>query len=112
LDDFGISTLDDFDELRVQKSTDTEPFQSDHGVTVAEIRPVADSIRKAFRLELFGFDILVTRNGDKTNDKEVLVVDVNYFPSYKEVTNFSQLLAQYLAQCGIEGRLRSFESGR
>ena len=82
----------------------------DHGVTVAEIRPIADTIRKAFGLELFGFDILVARTED--NRKEMLVVDVNYFPSYKEVTNFSKMLAQYLAQCGIEGRLRSFEAER
>lgn len=106
LDDFGISTSADV------VSEEQGGKAAGHGVTVAEIRPVADSIRKAFRLELFGFDILVTRKGANANDKEILVVDVNYFPSYKEVTNFSQLLAQYLAQCGIEGRLRSFESSR
>lgn len=106
LDDFGISTSADI------VSEEQGGKAANHDVTVAEIRPVADSIRKAFRLELFGFDILVTRKGADSNDKEILVVDVNYFPSYKEVTNFSQLLAQYLAQCGIEGRLRSFESSR
>eukprot|EP00551_Chaetoceros_affinis_P012207 CAMPEP_0203665870 /NCGR_PEP_ID=MMETSP0090-20130426/3023_1 /ASSEMBLY_ACC=CAM_ASM_001088 /TAXON_ID=426623 /ORGANISM="Chaetoceros affinis, Strain CCMP159" /LENGTH=888 /DNA_ID=CAMNT_0050529587 /DNA_START=364 /DNA_END=3030 /DNA_ORIENTATION=- len=78
-------------------------------VTCEEIRPVADCIRRAFGLELFGFDIIVTKKHTK---KEMFVVDVNYFPSYKEVTNFSELLAQYLAQCGIEGRVRSFESER
>ena len=80
-------------------------------VTSEEIRPVADSIRQAFGLELFGFDVIVSSANSKTGkQKEMLVVDVNYFPSYKEVTNFSELLAQYLAQCGIEGRVRSFES--
>jgi len=80
-------------------------------LTCEEIRPVADCIRHAFGLELFGFDILVTTK-DRSAEKEMLVVDVNYFPSYKEVSNFSQILAQYLAQCGIEGRVRSFDSER
>ena len=71
----------------------------DHGVTVAEIRPIADTIRKAFGLELFGFDILVVRTEE--NCKEMLGVDVNYFPSYKEVTNFSKMLAQYFQFCAM-----------
>ena len=67
--------------------------------------------RRREEKELFGFDVIVSSANSKTGkQKEMLVVDVNYFPSYKEVTNFSELLAQYLAQCGIEGRVRSFES--
>lgn len=88
----------------------SDSSKMEQGVTVAEIRPIAVTIRKAFGLELFGFDILVART--EGNRKEMLVVDVNYFSSYKEVTNFSKMLAQYLAQCGIEGRLRSFEAER
>lgn len=99
LDDFGIS---------VDNETRIQGIQVNEIVTVSDIRPVADSIRKAFGLDLFGFDVLVTQVNNLRTTKEVLVVDVNYFPSYKEVTNFSQLLAQYLAQCGIEGRLRSY----
>ena len=113
LDDFGISA----DAEGISKAaaaadhcSSSDSSKMDQGVTVAEIRPIADTIRKAFGLELFGFDILVARTEE--NRKEMLVVDVNYFPSYKEVTNFSKMLAQYLAQCGIEGRLRSFEAKR
>ena len=108
LDDFGIGIWADkmcagtSNGLSISSNT-ANISESDQGVTVAEIRPVADTIRKAFGLELFGFDILVTSG----RRKELLVVDVNYFPSYKEVTNFPKMLAQYLAQCGIEGRLRS-----
>ena len=133
MDAFGIDVVGGSEELKCKSNAVADAdADADHGVTVAEIRPVADAIRKAFGLELFGFDILVTRknsrNGNTSNScnsgnknenrnnnddkKEMLVVDVNYFPSYKEVTNFSQLLAQYLAQCGIEGRLRSFEKRR
>ncbi len=115
-------TLEDFGIVDPDKQNQSCGSSLEDTLTVTEIRPVADAIRKAFGLELFGFDILVTKkqhvNGKskqgKKNDveKEMLVVDVNYFPSYKEVTNFSQLLAQYLAQRGIEGRFRSFEAKR
>lgn len=97
LQDFGIQELDD------HNNSDKK-----YHVTSSEIRPVADCIRRAFGLELFGFDVLVTSR-NSGHDREMLVVDVNYFPSYKEVPNFSQLLAQYLAQCGVEGRLRSLD---
>ena len=39
--------------------------------------------------------------------KKLLVVDVNYFPSYKEMSNFPSLLAQYLTEKAVQGRLRS-----
>lgn len=108
LDDFGYSA--NARSAKVSASSDSTAIcartKLDHIVTSAEIRPLAYTIRKAFGLELFGFDILVTRT--ENGSKEMLVVDVNYFPSYKEVTNFPKMLAQYLAQCGIEGRLRSF----
>lgn len=68
-------------------------------VTVHEVKPIVDVLKKAFGLELFGFDILIgSNNGD------CFVVDVNYFPSYKEVPNFPSLLAQYLTQRVLEQR--------
>lgn len=78
-------------------------------VTADEIRPIAIALRKAFRLELFGFDILVTEN-DALGQRTMEVVDVNYFPSYKEVSSFPSLLAQYLTQRAVEGRIRSVAS--
>jgi len=53
-------------------------------VTREEIEPVTNALRSAFGLDLFGFDVLVKEGG---NDREILVVDVNYFPGYKEVQN-------------------------
>jgi len=76
-------------------------------VTPDEIRPIATVIREAFGLSMFGFDVLVTRKKDQHkhgNLKEMLVVDVNYFPSYKEVHNFPFLLAQYLTKCALSSR--------
>ena len=77
-------------------------------MTEEEIRPVVSVLRNAFGLDLFGFDVLVTRARQTMvhveNEKEILVVDVNYFPSYKEVSNFPTLLAKYLTQRAIAGK--------
>jgi hypothetical protein len=85
-------------------------------VTTVEIEPVTHALRAAFGLELFGFDVLVkydekksrdnaTMDADDNDDKEILVVDVNYFPGYKEVPHFPSLLAQYLTQKAVESRM-------
>merc|ERR1712238_349380 len=68
-------------------------------VTVNEVKPIVDVLKEAFGLQLFGFDILMG-----SNNGECFVVDVNYFPSYKEVPNFPSLLAQYLTQRVLEQR--------
>ena len=83
--------------------TMSSPGDDYHEVTVTadEIRPVVERLRQSFGLELFGFDIL------RTPQKEYLVVDVNYFPSYKEVPNFPSLLAHYLTQRVLNQRRRT-----
>jgi hypothetical protein len=95
-------------------------------VTADEVRPIVDALKKAFGLEIFGFDVLITSeqdvdgtDDDDTKDsgdykstievkrkqrRRMLVVDVNYFPSYKEVPNFPALLAKYLTDRAIENR--------
>ncbi|KAL7539087.1 hypothetical protein ACHAXR_009013 [Thalassiosira sp. AJA248-18] len=81
-------------------------------VSTDEIEPVTRALREAFGLELFGFDVLVKHNQNspiRSNEKEILVVDVNYFPGYKEVPHFPSLLAQYLTQKAVESRLRNFD---
>jgi inositol-1,3,4-trisphosphate 5/6-kinase/inositol-tetrakisphosphate 1-kinase len=101
LNDFGIS--DDISDLESAVGQDCQshhPCDATHvSVTVDEILPVVDTLRHAFGLELFGFDILLSQDY-----KEFHVVDVNYFPSYKEVPNFPMLLAQYLTQRVLEQR--------
>jgi inositol-1,3,4-trisphosphate 5/6-kinase / inositol-tetrakisphosphate 1-kinase len=112
---------DSMDDVIVQNSI------MDEVITVDEVRPIVDALRQAFHLELFGFDILITTNPQHDNNnngninnnntrsgntnitntnKMMLVVDVNYFPSYKEVSNFPTLLAQYLAQRAILTSIR------
>jgi len=98
-------TLQDFGLRHVKRakfmSMNNDDEEEEEKVTADEIRPVVDVLKQAFGLELFGFDILVTAEG------ELLVVDVNYFPSYKEVANFPSLLANYLTQRAIDGRILS-----
>lgn len=89
------------DSLQIEHKNDLAKF-----VTREEIEPVTDALRSAFGLDLFGFDVLVKQGG---NGKEILVVDVNYFPGYKEVPNFPSLLAQYLTTKAVESRWRNFD---
>jgi len=93
-----------------QHEHDSTPMGSKNNlarfVTREEIEPVTNALRSAFGLDLFGFDVLVKEG---RNGKEILVVDVNYFPGYKEVPNFPSLLAQYLTTKAVESRWRNFE---
>ena len=115
LADFGYTSTDEDDPDNGNDNDNKIDVQ----VTVDEVRPVVRALKQAFHLELFGFDILVTNVAKSTPtstcvsntvagaanrhtaNKMMLVVDVNYFPSYKELTNFPNLLAQYLAQRAI-----------
>jgi len=86
-------------------------------VTAEEVMPVVQALKQAFGLELFGFDVLITskKEIDPSSDcgtdgeqqhqhQRMLVVDVNYFPSYKEVANFPAQLAKYLTDRAMESR--------
>ncbi|KAG7369009.1 inositol 1, 3, 4-trisphosphate 5/6-kinase [Nitzschia inconspicua] len=121
-DDLSTATVDlvEFDSQRPYPNlrdfvhnmdeTDRSPkdtkFRNAVAVTVEEVTPVVRALKKAFGLELFGFDIL-----RRSGDKEWLVVDVNYFPSYKEVPNFPSLLARYLTRRVLEQRRKGNDSG-
>ena len=85
-------------------------------VSAEEVRPIVTALKEAFGLELFGFDILVvsadnssssSSSSDANHHRKMLVVDVNYFPSYKEVTNFPTLLAKYLTDRAVANRRRA-----
>eukprot|EP00980_Cylindrotheca_fusiformis_P008425 scaffold1784_cov116-Cylindrotheca_fusiformis.AAC.5 len=92
LEDFGV------------EDCDSKQLSSCMTVTPEEVLPLVHALKKAFGLELFGFDILFSRERN-----EWLVVDVNYFPSYKEVPNFPNQLAQYLTQRVLRKRKHDLE---
>ena len=61
---------------------------------LSAVKDVARKIHGVFGLTLFGFDCVIP---DGTAD--LMVLDVNYFPSYKEVrAEFSQLLLSHFVQ--------------
>jgi len=66
-------------------------------ITESDVLPIAQSLRQIFNLDLFGFDLLICESTG-----EMLVVDVNYFPSYKEMKEeWPRLLAEWLVESVI-----------
>lgn len=57
------------------------------------VRAIGQRLRKELDLSLFGFDVIVA---DAT--QELFVIDVNYFPSYKELDDFDQVLRRHIKQ--------------
>lgn len=70
--------------------------------TVSNITPpqlqlfqqIATQLCSIFHIDLFGFDIVI----DEHNTNSYYIVDINYFPSYKQVNNFQQLFNAYIVQ--------------
>jgi len=57
------------------------------------IKNVAERIRNQFGIEIFGFDVIVSETAN-----DIFIVDINYFPSYKEVEDFSNYFETFLLQ--------------
>eukprot|EP01023_Acetabularia_acetabulum_P008475 TRINITY_DN13682_c0_g1_i1.p1 TRINITY_DN13682_c0_g1~~TRINITY_DN13682_c0_g1_i1.p1 ORF type:complete len:181 (-),score=27.26 TRINITY_DN13682_c0_g1_i1:122-592(-) len=54
---------------------------------------ISTFINKQLGLQLFGFDILVVKQQDQDEDKiGLVVVDVNFFPSFKEIPEAPQAI--------------------
>jgi inositol-1,3,4-trisphosphate 5/6-kinase/inositol-tetrakisphosphate 1-kinase len=76
-------------------SVDNYSIQGFGNLTLSDVTPIANTISKQFGLTLFGFDLLVHVN--ENGEREIVVVDVNYFPSYKEMKGeFKEHLEEYL----------------
>jgi hypothetical protein len=106
LQDFGFDATEEESASSSSSSTESTSIAASTttSVTRDEVRPIVQALKQAFGLQLFGFDILIHHDGEEK--EEWLVVDVNYFPSYKEVPNFPTLLAHYLTQRVLEQRKR------
>ncbi|RLN60147.1 hypothetical protein BBJ29_003434 [Phytophthora kernoviae] len=62
----------------------------------AAVRAIGKRLRDQLKLTLFGFDVIVA---DDTQD--LYVIDVNYFPSYREMDDLSAILRQHMKHmCG------------
>ena len=66
-----------------------------------EVLPIASKIKETFHLDLFGFDVLVCTppKAAPSKPKDLVVVDLNYFPSYKEMQfDLPKLLKDFILQ--------------
>ena len=77
----------------VSAVADPATARRDQSEVFAAVRAIGGRIRKELNLSLFGFDVIVS---DAT--QELYVIDVNYFPSYKELSDFSEVLRQHIKQ--------------
>eukprot|EP00981_Chlorochromonas_danica_P010688 scaffold3341_cov165-Ochromonas_danica.AAC.3 len=71
------------------------PLSSPSPVLLSLIENTAKALREEFGLSLFGFDVIVPCKEEDSLPRPV-VIDVNYFPSYKEVGDFPSQLRRYL----------------
>lgn len=60
-----------------------------------QLQQTANALQEEFALSLFGFDVILPLVQDDV-DRRPMVIDVNYFPSYKEVADFPSRLRKYL----------------
>jgi len=105
--------------------------------SLPQIRLAARLLQEAFKLQLFGFDVIVPSSsfppslppssspsscsaspvneegreeeGGREGEGELLIVDVNFFPSFKEVEDFPARLRRFLRE---KTRGRRGEGGR
>jgi hypothetical protein len=61
----------------------------------SRLQRTATDISQEFGLTLFGFDVIVPTNTSDCGG-DLLVIDVNFFPSYKDVPDFPTKLRAYL----------------
>ena len=65
--------------------------------TFAAVRKIGERLREELKLTLFGFDVIVADDGSR----DLYVIDVNYFPSYRELDDLSTILRRHIKQlCG------------
>uniref|UniRef100_A0AAV1TE71 Inositol-tetrakisphosphate 1-kinase n=1 Tax=Peronospora matthiolae TaxID=2874970 RepID=A0AAV1TE71_9STRA len=85
----------DVDDSTLQVTTaSSEPTQEK---IFAAVRLIGERLRDELKLTLFGFDVIVADDGSR----DLYVIDVNYFPSYRELDDLSIVLRKHLKQlCG------------
>ncbi|KAG6622025.1 inositol-tetrakisphosphate 1-kinase-like [Phytophthora cinnamomi] len=61
------------------------------------VRAIGERLRDELKLTLFGFDVIVADDGSQ----DLYVIDVNYFPSYRELDDLSAILRKHVKKlCG------------
>ena len=62
-----------------------------HKIDRERIKKISKIIKESFKLNLFGFDILIEKD---TN--QYYLIDLNHFPGYKNVDQFNELFLKFL----------------
>ncbi|KAJ8655147.1 hypothetical protein O0I10_009182 [Lichtheimia ornata] len=104
--DQGFSKALFFDSQKLPKAFDPESSEQRHIVTdpaardaveakvdPTRIQRIAAHLQRQLRLTFFGFDVLL-----ESTTGEYHVIDVNYFPSFKEVDDFPDIFIATLKQ--------------
>lgn len=69
-----------------------------------EFAEAARVVSEGFSLTLFGFDVIIPAGCSPESHKDNLVIiDINFFPSYKEIPDFPEKLCRYMRKrAGLE----------
>ena len=90
-------TLENLHGCGITISNDTTGVDESNPCNQEQLEGIAQSLSDCFGLSLFGFDIIAPTVVDgRVEDRPLLIVDVNFFPSYKEVPDFPFLLRAHL----------------
>jgi hypothetical protein len=74
-------------------SEQTKKYECALEPPTALLESLCSSMKKHFGLNLYGFDLIQNVESEK---KEWGIIDVNYFPSYRGVSNFDQKILTLL----------------
>jgi len=104
LDDDLVSTLKSYNRFRKPSAADLESadlggrFNVEKFPHKERFERIAEDLREGFGLTLFGFDVILPKTYHRNSDDalDFVVIDVNFFPSYKEVEDFPSRLRQFL----------------
>jgi inositol-1,3,4-trisphosphate 5/6-kinase/inositol-tetrakisphosphate 1-kinase len=101
--DFLQKNFYQFDSQKLSKQSKSNSISIVSTSLMDRFRFIAWGIKRYFGLSLFGFDVVLRSNTNNTikedsdnNCSDLIVVDVNYFPSYKEVDDFPERLLVFL----------------
>lgn len=90
-------TLENYHGSGITVGDDFSSVEESDACSQGQLEEVARNLSNSFGLSLFGFDIIVPTTGEgRKEDAPLLIVDVNFFPSYKEVPDFPRLLRGHL----------------
>ncbi|KAI7888770.1 inositol-tetrakisphosphate 1-kinase [Mucor mucedo] len=86
-----VTLSDDLDKIFLRLDPEDIHIHKEAFLNNDKLQQIADSLHRQLGLTFFGFDVLLQ---SKTN--AYYVVDVNYFPSFKNVDNFHSMFVDIL----------------